>query len=158
MNFHDLEVNTPGGKTLKMSDFNGKVVLVVNTATKCGLTPQFTGLEELHQKYKDQGLVILGFPCNQFGGQEPLTNDKMEESCQINHGVSFQLTEKVDVNGSDTHPVFGYLKGELGGLLGSNIKWNFTKFLVDKNGKPTKRYAPVTTPDKIDKDIAKLLK
>ncbi|MGB0884944.1 MAG: glutathione peroxidase [Chitinophagales bacterium] len=158
MNFHDLEVNTPAGKTLKMSDLDGKVVLVVNTATKCGLTPQFTGLEELHQKYKDQGLVILGFPCNQFAGQEPLSNDKMEEACQINHGVTFQLTEKVDVNGADTHPVFGYLKGELGGLLGDNIKWNFTKFLVDKKGKPVKRYAPTTKPNKIDKDIAKLLK
>ena len=158
MNFHDLEVNTPAGKTLKMSDLDGKVVLVVNTATKCGLTPQFTGLEELHQKYKDQGLVILGFPCNQFAGQEPLSNDKMEEACQINHGVTFQLTEKVDVNGEDTHPVFGYLKGELGGLLGDNIKWNFTKFLVDKKGKPVKRYAPTTKPNKIDKDIAKLLK
>ncbi|MGB1018090.1 MAG: glutathione peroxidase [Chitinophagales bacterium] len=158
MNFHDLEVNTPAGKTLKMSDLDGKVVLVVNTATKCGLTPQFTGLEELHQKYKDQGLVILGFPCNQFAGQEPLSNDKMEEACLINHGVTFQLTEKVDVNGADTHPVFGYLKGELGGLLGDNIKWNFTKFLVDKKGKPVKRYAPTTKPNKIDKDIAKLLK
>lgn len=157
MNFYDFKINTPAGKELKMEDLKGKTVLVVNTATQCGLTPQFTGLEELHQEYKDKGLVVLGFPCNQFAGQEPVSNDKMEESCQINHGVSFQLTEKIDVNGKDTHPIFKYLKDELGGLLGSKIKWNFTKFLIDKNGKPIKRYAPTTVPKKIEKDIQKQL-
>lgn len=157
MNFYDFKINTPAGKELKMEDLKGKTVLVVNTATQCGLTPQFTGLEALHQEYKDKGLIVLGFPCNQFGGQEPLKNDQMEESCQINHGVSFQLTEKIDVNGNDTHPIFKYLKNELGGLLGSNIKWNFTKFLIDSNGKPVKRYAPTTVPKKLEKDIEKLL-
>lgn len=158
MNFYDFKINTPSGKELKMEDFKGKAVLVVNTATQCGLTPQFTGLEELHQEFKDEGLVVLGFPSNQFAGQEPLSNDKMEEACQINHGVTFQLTEKIDVNGDDAHPIFKYLKGELGGLLGDNIKWNFTKFLIDKDGKPVKRYAPTTVPKKIEKDIKKLLK
>lgn len=158
MNFYDFNINSPSGKELKMADFEGKAVLVVNTATQCGLTPQFEGLEALHQEYKDKGLVVLGFPCNQFAGQEPLENDTMEESCQINHGVTFQLTEKIDVNGDQTHPIFKYLKGELGGLLGSNIKWNFTKFLINKEGKPVKRYAPTTVPKSIEKDIAKLLK
>lgn len=158
MNFYDFNINTPTGKELHMSDFEGKTILVVNTATQCGLTPQFEGLEALHQEYKEKGLVILGFPCNQFAGQEPLSNDQMEESCQINHGVSFQLTEKIDVNGDDTHPIFKYLKNELGGILGSNIKWNFTKFLINKEGKPVKRYAPTTVPKSLEKDILKLLK
>lgn len=158
MNFYDFNINTPSGKELKMADLEGKVVLVVNTATQCGLTPQFEGLEALNQEYKDKGLVVLGFPCNQFAGQEPLTNDQMEESCQINHGVTFQLTEKIDVNGDDTNPIFKYLKSELGGILGDNIKWNFTKFLINKEGKPIKRYAPTTVPKSIEKDIVKLLK
>ncbi len=131
--------------------------MIVNTATKCGLAPQFEGLEALHQKYKDQGLVVLGFPCDQFLGQEPETNETIEQACQLNHGVTFQLTAKCDVNGDNTHPVFKYLKKELGGLLGSSIKWNFTKFLVDKNGKPYKRYAPIDKPEMIEKDIQKIL-
>ena len=158
MNFYDLNVKTPQGKTIEMSDLKGKAVLIVNTATKCGLAPQFDGLEALHQQYKDQGLVVLGFPCNQFRDQEPETNDTVEESCRINFGVTFQLTEKVDVNGENTHPVFAYLKKQLGGLFGSGIKWNFTKFLVTPEGKPYKRYAPTTKPTKIEKDIKKLLK
>ena len=157
MEFYDLSVGTPQGNTIEMSDFKGKAVLVVNTATQCGLTPQFEGLEGLHQRYKDKGLVVLGFPCNQFKQQEPETNETMEEVCRVNHGVTFQLTEKVDVNGVDTHPVFAYLKKSLGGLLGSSIKWNFTKFLVGPDGKPIKRYAPITKPEKIEKDIKKLL-
>jgi glutathione peroxidase len=132
-------------------------VLVINTATKCGLTPQFEGLEKLHQTYKDKGLVILGFPCNQFASQEPETNESIVEACLINHGVTFQLTEKVDVNGKNTHPVYEYLKKEKGGFLGSKIKWNFTKFLVNKEGKVLKRYSPTTTPDKIADDIEKSL-
>ena len=155
--FYDLTVNKPNGETISMSDFKGKPVLIVNTATKCGLAPQFDGLEEIHQKYKDQGVVILGFPCNQFMGQEPETNDTVEEACRINHGVTFQLTEKVDVNGSGTHPIFKYLKDELPGTIGKAIKWNFTKFLVDANGKPVKRFAPTTEPHKIIPEIEKVL-
>lgn len=155
--FYQLHAKTPQGKELSMADYKGHPVLIVNTATKCGLAPQFDGLEELHQKYKDKGLVVLGFPSDQFLNQEPETNDTVEEACRINHGVTFQLTEKCDVNGNNTHPVFNYLKKELGGFLGSKIKWNFTKFLIDKNGKPVKRYAPVTKPDAIEKDIQKLL-
>ena len=157
MDFYTQEINTPNGETIKMNDFKGKVVLVVNTATQCGLTPQFDGLEKLHQDYKDQGLVILGTPCNQFGGQEPLSNESMSETCKINHGVTFQLTEKINVNGSKTHALFIYLKSKLGSWLGSKIKWNFTKFLIDQNGKPFKRFAPTTKPEKIEKYIQELL-
>jgi glutathione peroxidase len=156
-NFYDLTVKTPSGQELNMADYKGKPVLIINTATKCGLTPQFDGLEKLHQDYKDKGLVVLGFPCNQFAGQEPETNDSIVEACKINHGVTFQLTEKVDVNGSDTHPVFKHLKKEQGGFLGSKIKWNFTKFLVNKEGKVIQRYSPTTEPDKIAGDIEKSL-
>ncbi len=158
MDFYDLNVNTPGGRAIPFSDFKGKVVLVVNTATQCGLTPQFEGLEKLHNTYKDKGLVVLGFPCNQFGGQEPVSNAEMESTCQVNHGVTFQLTEKVDVNGSNTHEVFRYLKKKKGSILGSGIKWNFTKFLIDAEGKPYKRYAPTTRPEKLEDDIKNLLK
>jgi len=158
MPFYDLKVNTPDGKELLMSSFKGKVLLVVNTATKCGLTPQFTGLEDLHQKYGNDGLVVIGFPCNQFRSQEPETNESMVQYCQMNHGVTFQLTEKIDVNGDSAHPIFKYLKKELGGTFGRKIKWNFTKFLIDQNGHPIKRYAPTTKPKKIEKDILRLLK
>ncbi len=157
MNFHDLQAKKPNGQPINMADFKGKTVLVVNTATQCGLTPQFEGLEILHQAYKDKGLVVLGFPCNQFGSQEPLSNEEMTEKCQLNHGVTFQLTQKVDVNGANTHPVFKYLKKEKGSILGSSIKWNFTKFLIGPNGKPVKRYAPTTKPEKLEKDIVILL-
>jgi glutathione peroxidase len=155
--FYQLSANSPQGRPVEMADYKGKVVLVVNTATQCGLTPQFEGLEKLHQQYKDQGLVILGFPCNQFGSQEPLSNEAMEETCKINHGVTFPLFEKIDVNGPNTHPVFKYLKNRLGGLFGSKIKWNFTKFLLDANGKPVKRFAPITKPEAIEAYIRKLL-
>jgi glutathione peroxidase len=156
--FYDLSVKTPRGETVSMSEYKGKVVLVVNTATKCGLAPQFEGLEKLHEKYKDKGLVVLGFPCDQFRNQEPETNETMEEACRINHGVTFQLFEKILVNGKDTHPVFSYLKSSLGSIFGKKIKWNFTKFLIDTNGKPIKRFSPVTPPEKIEKDIEALLK
>lgn len=158
MDFYDLKIKTPQGKTLNMSDLKNKTILVVNTATKCGLAPQFDELEELHQKYKNKDLVILGFPSNQFLNQEPETNDTVEETCRINHGVTFQLTEKIDVNGANTHPIFSYLKTELPGTLGNNIKWNFTKFLIAPDGKPFKRYAPTTKPAKIEKDIQMLIK
>jgi glutathione peroxidase len=158
MNFYDLTAKTPAGKEISMSEFKGKVILVVNTATKCGLAPQFDGLEQLHQKYADKGLVILGFPCDQFLHQEPETNETMEETCRINHGVTFQLFEKIQVNGSDTHPVFKYLKSKLGGIFGSRIKWNFTKFVIDKNGNPNKRFSPTTKPEAMEKTILNLLK
>lgn len=156
--FYDLSVKDPKGETISMSQFKGSPVLVVNTATKCGLAPQFNGLEELHQKYKDKGLVVLGFPCNQFLGQEPESNDTMVQACALNFGVSFQLTEKVKVNGSDTHPVFKYLKSELPGTLSSAIKWNFTKFLIGPDGKPLKRYSPQTEPEKMEMDIKAAIK
>lgn len=156
--FYQLEAKTPQGKNIPFSDFKGKVVLIVNTATKCGLAPQFEGLEALHQQYRDKGLVILGFPCDQFAGQEPETNETVEEVCKLNYGVTFQLTEKCDVNGQHTHPVFKYLKSKLGGFLISRIKWNFSKFLVDRNGKPYKRYAPTKQPANLKQDIAALLK
>ncbi|SHI65157.1 glutathione peroxidase [Mesonia phycicola] len=155
--FYQLVAKTPQGKEISMKTYQGKMVLIVNTATKCGLTPQFEGLEKLHQNYKDEGLVVLGFPCNQFAGQEPETNETITEACQINHGVTFQLTEKCDVNGENTHPIFKYLKKEQGGFLGSKIKWNFTKFLVDREGNVIKRYAPITKPEAIEKDLIKLL-
>lgn len=155
--FYNLSVRKPKGEPINMSQFEGKVVLIVNTATKCGLAPQFKGLEELHQKYKDQGLVMIGFPCNQFANQEPETNDTIVAACELNFGVTFQLTEKIHVNGENTHPIFKYLKDELGGTLGKKIKWNFTKFLITKEGKAFKRYAPTTKPAKIEKDIQKLL-
>ncbi len=157
MKFYDLEINSPQGKKIKMSEFENKVVLVVNTATKCGLAPQFEELEELHQKYKNKNLVVLGFPSNQFLNQEPETNETVEETCKINHGVTFQLTEKIDVNGENTHPVFSYLKNELPGTFGNKIKWNFTKFLVGLDGKPYKRYAPTTKPAKMEEDIKNLI-
>ncbi|MCF8380968.1 MAG: glutathione peroxidase [Bacteroidales bacterium] len=157
MSFYDFEIAKPNGTTLRLNEFKGKIVLVVNTATMCGLAPQFEGLEALHQKYKAKGLVVLGFPSNQFRNQEPQSNESMEEVCKINHGVSFQLTEKIDVNGENTHPVFRYLKDELPGTFTKKIKWNFTKFLIDANGKPFKRYAPTVIPSKIEKDILKLI-
>ena len=157
MDFYQLIAKTPQGEELPMSAYKNKAVLIVNTATKCGLAPQFDGLEQLHQTYKDQGLVVLGFPCNQFMGQEPGTNERVEEHCRVNFGVTFPLTEKVMVNGADTHPVFAYLKKNLGGLLTKRIKWNFTKFLITPDGTPYKRYAPTTTPKRIEKDIQKVL-
>jgi glutathione peroxidase len=155
--FYRLEAKAPSGKQILMKDFEGKVVLIVNTATRCGLTPQFEGLEQLHQKYKEQGLVLLGFPCDQFNNQEPETNETIEEVCRINHGVSFQLTEKIDVNGKNEQPIFSFLKRKKPGLFGKRIKWNFTKFLIDRNGNPVKRYAPTVKPEKIEKDILRLI-
>ena len=155
--FYQLTAKTPSGKEVSMEEFKGKVILIVNTATKCGLAPQFEGLEKLHQQYKDKGLVVLGFPCNQFLSQEPETNETMVESCQVNFGVTFQLFEKCDVNGPNTHPVFKYLKKKLGGWFGSKIKWNFTKFLVNKDGDVVKRYAPRTKPAAIANTIEELL-
>lgn len=155
--FYDYEAETLQGDTVSMKEYAGKVVLVVNTASKCGFTPQYEGLEELYKKYKDQGFVVLGFPCNQFGSQEPGSAEDIGTFCQINYGVTFPMFAKVKVNGEDAHPIFKYLKSELGGLLGDNIKWNFTKFLLDKNGKPVERYASIKTPVSIEPRIKSLI-
>jgi len=156
--FYDFKATTMQGIDHALEQHRGKVVLIVNTASKCGFTPQFKGLEELYEQYNDKGLVILGFPCNQFGKQDPGSNDEIQEFCQLNYGVSFPMFEKVDVNGDDTHPLFDFLKSEAKGVAGtSSIKWNFTKFLVDKEGNVTKRYAPKDSPKSLVKDIEKLL-
>ena len=156
--FYQFSAKTLQGKDVQMEAFKGKTVLVVNTASKCGLTPQYEGLEVLYQKYKDQGLVILGFPCNQFGNQEPGDEKSISEGCLINYGVSFPMFAKIEVNGDGAHPIYKYLKKELPGFLGGRIKWNFTKFLVDSNGKPVKRFAPTSSPEKIDKYLSKILR
>ncbi|HEY0904554.1 MAG TPA: glutathione peroxidase [Marmoricola sp.] len=150
---NDFTATTLEGREQDLADYRGKVVLVVNTASQCGLTPQFSGLESLYEKYVDQGLVVLGFPCNQFAGQEPGTAEEIGEFCQRNYGVSFPMFAKVDVNGDDAHPLYQWLRTEKGGLLGDAIKWNFTKFLVGRDGQVIKRYAPTTDPEKIAGDI-----
>lgn len=156
--FHQLTATRLDGQPVSMADYAGKLVLVVNTASHCGFTPQYAGLEVLYKKYAAQGLVVLGFPCNQFGNQEPGGADEIAQTCHIYYGVSFPIFEKVDVNGADTHPVFRYLKNELPGVLGGRIKWNFTKFLIGRDGKPLKRFAPFTTPEKIETAILAALK
>jgi glutathione peroxidase len=156
--FYDFEANNIKGKTVSMKEYEGKTVVVVNTASKCGFTPQYEGLEALYQKYKNQGLVILGFPCNQFGKQESGSSDEIEEFCQINYGVTFPLFQKIDVNGKDAHPIFKFLKSkQSGGIFGSGIKWNFTKFIINNKGVPVKRFSPTTKPEKMEKTIIKLL-
>ena len=157
-NFYQFTARSLQGKEISMETYKGKVVLVVNTASKCGLTPQYEGLENLYEKYKDQGLVILGFPCNQFGKQEPGTEKEISEGCLINYGVSFPMFSKIEVNGENAHPIYKYLKNRLPGVFGKNIKWNFAKFLIDRNGKPVKRFSPTTIPEKLVKDIEKYLK
>ncbi len=154
---YSLNAATLTGKEQSFDAYKGKVLLVVNTASKCGLTPQYEGLQELYTQYKEQGLEILGFPCNQFGKQEPGDADQISEFCEINYGVSFPMFGKIDVNGKDTHPVFAYLKEELPGTLGKNIKWNFTKFLIGKDGQSIKRFAPTTKPADIKKYIENAL-
>ena len=154
----DFTVTTNRGEKLDLAEKKGKVLLVVNTASKCGFTPQYDGLEDLYQKYKDQGFEVLGFPCNQFGAQEPGNADEIAEFCKVNFGVTFPLMEKVDVNGPEASPVFDWMKGEAKGLMGSTgIKWNFTKFLVDRDGKVVKRFAPQDAPGSIARHIEKLL-
>lgn len=156
--FYDFSALTLQGKEVGMDTYKGKVILVVNTASKCGLTPQFEGLEKLYREYKDKGLVILGFPCNQFANQEPGSEKDIAEGCLINYGVTFPMFSKVDVNGENAHPIYKYLKSKLkGSIFGSSIKWNFAKFLLNKEGKPYKRYSPTTAPDKLIKDIENLL-
>ena len=155
---YDFSCQTTGGTDRDLSEFKGKVLLVVNTASKCGFTPQFEGLEHLYEQYHEQGLEILGFPCNQFGKQDPGSNGEIQEFCQLNYGVSFPMFGKIEVNGSGADPLFKHLKQEAPGTLGTQgIKWNFTKFLVDADGKVVKRYAPTVKPKEIEKDIDKLL-
>lgn len=157
MSTHQFTARTIRGEDKSLSDYKGQVLLIVNTASKCGFAPQFTGLQELHDTYKDQGFSVLGFPCSQFKDQEPGDDAQVEQACQLNFGVNFPLFSKIDVNGPNAHPLYRYLKEQASGLLGSGIKWNFTKFLVDQNGKVIKRYSPTTTPRKIEGDIRKLL-
>ncbi|WP_434798306.1 glutathione peroxidase [Terrisporobacter vanillatitrophus] len=158
MKFYDFKANKMNGQEVSMSDYKGKIVLVVNTASKCGLTPQFEGLEALYKGYKDKGLEILGFPCNQFANQDKGSNEEIHEFCQLNYGVSFTMFEKIYVNGNNAHPLYKYLKNEAKGLLSKEIKWNFTKFLIDSEGNVVKRYAPTVEPLKIKDDIENLLK
>ncbi|AIQ16378.1 glutathione peroxidase [Paenibacillus sp. FSL L8-0470] len=158
MSIYDFEANTLRGEEESLSKYKGKVLLVVNTASKCGFTPQYKGLQEVYDKFKDRGFEVLGFPSNQFAGQEPGESEDIAEFCEINYGVTFPMYEKVDVKGDEAHPLFKYLSKEAPGVLGSkSVKWNFTKFLVDQEGRVLKRFAPQTTPDQIEADIAKLL-
>jgi glutathione peroxidase len=158
-NLYDFKAKSISGKETNMNDFEGKALIVVNTASKCGLTPQYEGLEQLYQKYKNDGLLILGFPCNQFGNQEPGNEQSISEGCLLNYGVSFPMFSKIDVNGKNAHPIFKYLKKTLPGIFGTEgIKWNFTKFIIDKNGKPVKRFSPWTNPRAMENDIIKILK
>jgi glutathione peroxidase len=154
----DFTVTTNRGQELALKEKLGSVLLVVNTASKCGFTPQYDGLEKLYQAYKDRGFEVLGFPCNQFGGQEPGNADEIAEFCKVNFGVTFPLMAKIDVNGDNASPLFDWMKTEKKGLMGStSIKWNFTKFLIDRQGNVVKRYAPTDKPETIAKDIEKLL-
>ena len=151
---YDFQAQQITGQPVDLSQNKGQVMLIVNTASACGFTPQFAGLETLHKTYGERGLVVLGFPCNQFGGQDPASNDKIAEFCQLNYGVSFPMMAKVDVNGAAAHPLYQWLCAEAPGLLGTKaIKWNFTKFLVGKDGQVLKRYAPTDTPASLAKDI-----
>ena len=149
----DFTATSIDGREVDLADFTGRVVLVVNTASQCGFTPQYQGLQELHDTYADRGFSVLGFPCDQFGGQEPGTEEEIASFCERNFGVSFPLFAKVEVNGAGAHPLFRWLRSEKGGLLGSRIKWNFTKFLVDHDGRVVRRYGPTTAPDRIAADI-----
>ena len=155
---YDFTAATLQGKAVSLSDYKGKAILIVNTASKCGFTPQYAGLEKLYEKLGDKGLVILGFPCNQFGQQEPGSTQEIGAFCQMNYGVSFPMFDKIEVNGPRAHPLYEYLKSQKPGILGTkNIKWNFTKFLVDKTGKVVARFAPMTKPADIERAIAKAL-
>jgi len=156
-NFYQFNINQLNGEEISLSEFKGKVVLIVNTASNCGLTYHYTGLEKLYQEYKDNGLVIIGFPCNQFGKQEPGTSEEIQDFCSTNYNVTFPLSEKIEVNGSDVHPLYKYLKNELKGKLNNSIKWNFTKFLIDRNGVPFKRFSSIVEPEDITPFIDQLL-
>ena len=155
---YDFSAKTIDGSEQSLSEFKGKPMLVVNVASKCGFTPQYTGLEALYRKFKDRGVVVLGFPCDQFGHQEPGDEDEIKNFCSLTYDVTFPMYAKVDVNGANAHPLYRWMKGEKSGFLGTEgIKWNFTKFLIDGKGEVIKRYAPTDTPEKIEKDIAALV-
>ena len=156
-NIYQFEAELLEGENKSFSDYEGKVLLIVNTASKCGFTPQFAGLEKVYEKYKDQGLEVLGFPCNQFGGQDPGTNEQLGTYCQRTYGVSFPMFAKMNVKGPKAHVIFRYLTNNSKGILGSGIKWNFTKFLINKKGEVINRYAPTTKPEDIEQDIEKAL-
>jgi glutathione peroxidase len=156
---YDFKAKTIKGEEVPLSQYEGKPILIVNTASKCGFTPQYEGLEALYQEYKDQGFEVLGFPCNQFGGQEPGSEEDIQSFCSLNFGVTFPLFAKVDVNGANQHPLFAHLKTEAPGILGTkDIKWNFTKFLVAPDGHVVKRYAPQDKPEAVEKDLKELMK
>lgn len=157
MGFYDYSAEKMDGKEHSMEEYKGKVVIVVNTASKCGFTPQFKDLEELYLKYKEEGLEIVGFPCNQFASQDPGSNEEIQSFCQLNYGVSFDMFGKIDVNGNNAHPIYKYLKNEAKGALGNNIKWNFTKFLIDREGNAVERYAPTVNPVKMEEKVKELL-
>ena len=157
MNIYDYVVKNDEGKDVSMSEYKGKVLLIVNTATGCGFTPQYEGLEELYKKYQSQGLEILDFPCNQFGEQAPGSIQEIKEFCQLNYDTNFPLFAKIDVNGEKEEPLYTYLKSQQSGLFGSKIKWNFTKFLINREGNIVERFAPTITPDKMQKKIVELL-
>jgi glutathione peroxidase len=157
MGIYDFKAISIDGQEVSLKDYEGKVLLIVNTASKCGFTPQYKELESLYQKLGNDNFEILGFPCNQFGNQEPGTGSEIKNFCEINYGVTFPLFEKVDVNGPDAHPLFKYLCEEKKGILGSAIKWNFTKFLIDSKGNVVNRFAPTVSPSKIESDIKKLI-
>ncbi len=157
MNIYDIHVKDAAGNDVSMAEFEGKVLLIVNTATGCGFTPQYDGLQSLFEKYEDQGLVVLDFPCNQFGGQAPGTQVEIGSFCQANYGITFPQFAKIEVNGPGADPLYEYLKSQKGGLGGRDIKWNFTKFLVDRQGKVVDRFASTTTPEKIEAKVKRLL-
>lgn len=157
MNIYDFTVKAKDGSEVPLSDYRGKVLLIVNTATGCGFTPQYEGLQDLYEKYQGKGFEILDFPCNQFANQAPGTEEEIEDFCQSRYGVTFKLFKKIEVNGKNEEPLYTYLKSQQGGVMGNNIKWNFTKFLVDREGNVVKRFAPAVTPEKIDDSVAKLL-
>ena len=157
MSVYDFVMKDAEGNDVSLADYKGKVLLIVNTATGCGFTPQYNGLEELYEKYRDKGFEILDFPCNQFGEQAPGTDAEITEFCTINFGVSFKQFSKIDVNGENEAPLYTYLKNEKGGILGTKIKWNFTKFLVDRKGNVVERYAPTVTPERMEPKITELL-
>lgn len=156
-NIYDFEVQKSNGEKYKLDAYKGDIMLIVNTASECGFTPQFEGLQELYDKYKEQGFIVLGFPCNQFGGQEPGSGAEANQNCKINYGVTFPIHEKIDVKGDNQHSLFHYLTSQAKGMLSEKIKWNFTKFLVDREGNVVQRFSPQKKPAQIEKDIEKLL-
>ncbi len=155
--FYDYSATSIDGKDISMSEYKGKVIVIVNVASKCGFTPQYEGLQALYEKYEKEGLVILGFPSNQFANQEPASNEDIQEFCTLNYGVTFPMFSKIDVNGDNAHPLYVYLKSQQSGFPGDSIKWNFTKFLVDRKGKVVERYASTKKPESMEEDIVKLL-